>query len=94
MSNVRGALGPRFLVFLRHNQHFEVIIAFINYDIKKLIMMQKLLVLRTAGLKPMEIRHCGCYPLLKFLDTPLVTVLRDINYAEPYRKDLFLYYRI
>ena len=42
--------------FLRHNQFLDVIITFFNYDIKKLIMMQKLLP-RTVSSKPNKIGH-------------------------------------
>ena len=57
MSNFSGlqARGAWFW-FLHHNQFLDVIITFFNYNIKKLIMMQKL-ESRTAGLKPTKIRH-------------------------------------
>ena len=59
MSNFSGlkARGSWFQ-FLHHNQLLDVIVKNCDYNIKKLIMMQKHKS-RTVGLKPSRIGHVG-----------------------------------
>ena len=57
MSNFNGLYARgSWLWFLHHNQFFDVIVQKSDYDIKKLIRMQKLKS-RTAGLKSTKIGH-------------------------------------
>ena len=77
MSNFDGfSARDSWISFLHHNQFFDVIITFFNYDIKKLIMMQKLEP-RNASLKPTKTGnvHKVMVPKALRLSSPIFDVM-------------------